>query len=170
MITQKLADYLLFRDAVKLMSTKQHLGPGGLDKIVNLKASLNLGLSEELQAGFPNSIKVNRPVVDNKSIPHGMWMAGFTSGEGCFLVSIFKSPTTNLGYTPRLRFSITQHSRDELLLRKFVTYFACGRFSSRTSGAAGDFLCSKFSDIVEQIIPFFDEYPIIGSKRHDFED
>lgn len=89
--------------------------------------------------------------------------------EGCFLVSIFKSTTTKLGYTPRLRFSITQHSRDELLLRKFVTYFACGRFSSRTSGAAGDFLCSKFSDIVEQIIPFFFyEYPTIGSERHDF--
>lgn len=52
LITQKLADYLLFRDAVKLMSTKQHLGPGGLDKIVNLKASLNLGLSGELQAVF----------------------------------------------------------------------------------------------------------------------
>nr|YP_010317386.1 hypothetical protein MRV96_mgp48 [Ciborinia camelliae]UNB14711.1 hypothetical protein [Ciborinia camelliae] len=95
------------------MSTKQHLGHGGLDKIVNIKASLNLGLSEELQAVFPNNIKVNRPVVDNKSIPHGMWMAGFTSGEGCFLVSIFKSTTTKLGYTPRLRFSITQHSPSE---------------------------------------------------------
>lgn len=34
------------------MSTKQHLGSGGLDKIVNLKASLNLGLPEELQAVF----------------------------------------------------------------------------------------------------------------------
>ena len=170
LITKKLADYLLFRDAVKLMRNKEHLNLDGLGKIVNIKASLNLGLSDELQAVFPNTIKVNRPVVKSQAVPHGMWMAGFTSGEGCFLVSIFKSTTTKLGYTSRLRFSVTQHSRDELLLRNFVTYFACGRYSSRTSGAAGDFLCSNFSDIVEKIIPFFDEYPIMGSKLKDYDD
>lgn len=183
LITQKLADYLLFRDAIKLISNKEHLNLSGLDKIINIKASLNLGLSDELKAVFPNSIKVNRAVVENKIIPHGMWMAGFTSGEGCFLVSIFKS-TTKLGSTPRLRFTITQHSRLfffiiyiinykkklEQLLQNFVTYLGCGRYTNRTSGAAGDFLCSKFSDIVEKIIPFFNEYPIIGNKLRDFED
>jgi hypothetical protein len=69
-----------------------------------------------------------------------------------------------------LRFSITQHSRDEQLLRNFVSYFDAGRYTSRTSGDAGDFFCTKFSDIREKIIPFFNEYPIIGSKVRDFED
>lgn len=98
-----------------------------------------------------------------------MWLAGFTSGEGCFLVAEFKS-TTKLGITPRLRFQITQHSRDEQLLLKFVTYLGCGRYTKRSSGTAGDFLCTKFPDIVGKIIPFYNKYPIIGSKLRDFED
>ena len=85
------------------------------------------------------------------------------------MVSIFKS-TTKLGSTPRLRFSITQHSRDEMLLREIVTYFGCGRYTHRINGLAGDFLCSKLDDIVGKIIPFFNEYSIIGSKLQDFED
>ena len=96
-------------------------------------------------------------------------MAGFTSGEGCFLVSIYES-TTNLGFTPKLRFSITQHSRDEQLLLSFLAYLGCGRYTIRTSGNAGDYLCTKFSDIVGKIIPFFNEYSIKGIKAKDFED
>lgn len=169
LITQKLADYLLFSEAVKLIYSKEHLNLAGLEKVVNIKASLNWGLSDQLKAVFPKNIPISRPEVKNKTIPHGMWMAGFTAGEGCFLVAEFKS-TTKLGATPRLRFSITQHSRDEQLLLNFVTYLGCGRYTVRPSGDAGDFLCTKFSDIVNKIIPFFNEYPIIGSKLKDFED
>ena len=171
LITQKLADYLLFKDAVILMNNKEHLNLQGLEKIINIKASINKGLSDEIKAVFPKSIKVHRPIVENKIIPHSMWVAGFTSGEGCFLISIFNS-TAKLGSTPRLRFSITQHYRDEQLLRNLVTYLGCGRYTPRTSDrdAGGDFLCTKFSDIREKIIPFFNEYPIIGYKLKDFED
>ena len=154
LITQKLADYLLFCEAIKLIKNKEHLDPAGFNKIINIKASLNRGLSDELKLVFPKNTPVSRPVIENKKIPHGMWLAGFTSGEGCFLVAEFKS-TTKLGITPRLRFQITQHSRDEQLLLKFVTYLGCGRYTKRSSGTAGDFLCTKFPDIVGKIIPFF---------------
>nr|ATI20296.1 LAGLIDADG endonuclease [Juglanconis sp.] len=169
LVTQKLADYLLFRDAIKLISHKEHLSTEGLYSIINIKASLNRGLSAKLNEAFPNSVKVSRPIVANQRIPHSMWIAGFTSAEGCFLVSLFKS-TTKLGITPRLVFSITQHTRDEEILQNLVTYFGCGRYAKRTTGEAGDFICSKLSDIVEKIIPFFYEYPIIGYKEKNLED
>jgi len=56
LITQKLADYLLFKQSVDLIEKKQHLTMEGLTKLVSIKASLNLGLSEKLQESFPNIV------------------------------------------------------------------------------------------------------------------
>jgi hypothetical protein len=53
------------------MELKEHLTPEGLQKIVNLRTSLNLGLSEDLKIAFPNTILVPRPLVQEKIfIPH----------------------------------------------------------------------------------------------------
>lgn len=51
-ITQKLGDYLLFREAVTLMQGKEHLTLEGLEKIAAIKASMNLGLSKKLKRHF----------------------------------------------------------------------------------------------------------------------
>jgi hypothetical protein len=45
LLTQKAADFLLFKQAVKLANNKAHLTVEGLNQIVNIKASMNLGLS-----------------------------------------------------------------------------------------------------------------------------
>jgi len=45
LITQKLADYLLFREAVMLMNRKEDLTQDGFQAIVNIRASMNRGLS-----------------------------------------------------------------------------------------------------------------------------
>jgi hypothetical protein len=71
-----------------MMQRKEHLTQEGLLAILNLRASLNLGLSESLKLAFPNIIPVPRPPVARIDIPHGEWLAGFTSGEGCFFVSM----------------------------------------------------------------------------------
>lgn len=39
-----------------------------------------------------------------------------------------------------------------------------------TKGSSVNFLVNKFSDITRVIIPFFEEYPILGSKSKDFKD
>ena len=70
LITQKLADYLQFRDAVNLMINKEHLTNKGLNKIVSIKAVINLGLPAELQFYFPDIIPTLRPLVKNKTAPH----------------------------------------------------------------------------------------------------
>ena len=65
LITQKWADFILFKDIVNLMSNKQHLTMEGLHKIVSLKKSLNLGLSDELNTAFSNIVVINRPLIKN---------------------------------------------------------------------------------------------------------
>ena len=68
LITQKRADYELFKQAVELLQNKKHLTMEGLRKIVGIKASINKGLSEELKAAFPDTISVPRPLVKDQEI------------------------------------------------------------------------------------------------------
>jgi len=68
LITQKLADYKLFKQGVELIQNKEHLTKNGLLKLINLKASLNLGLSENLKLNFSDFIPVERPLVKNTKI------------------------------------------------------------------------------------------------------
>lgn len=69
LISQKHADYLLFRKAVLLIKNKEHLTIEGLQEAVSIKASMNMGLSDKLQKAFPNTIKAPRPLVSNYTIP-----------------------------------------------------------------------------------------------------
>ncbi len=63
LLTQKAADFLLFKQVVELMNNKVHLTVEGLNQIVNIKASMNLGLSDKLKLEFPVYRAVERPVV-----------------------------------------------------------------------------------------------------------
>lgn len=191
LITQKLADFLLFKNVVDIINTKEHLTIEGLRKIVSLKASINLGLTDELKGAFPDIVPASRPLVKSSHIIRkakfsvnyevsidtpassglmkvGQWMGGFVSGDGCFSVTENKSPTK---VYLRLVFNLTQHSRDESLFRSLVSFFGCGEY--RSSSADRDtvnFECLSFSDNYEKILPFFREHKIIGVKAKDFED
>jgi hypothetical protein len=69
LITQKSADFQLFVKIIEIIKRKDHLTFSGLQEIVNLKASMNLGLSDELKALFPNTVPTFRPKVNFKGIP-----------------------------------------------------------------------------------------------------
>jgi hypothetical protein len=43
LITKKRADYLLFKQVLELIKTKEHLTQEGLEKLVAIKASINIG-------------------------------------------------------------------------------------------------------------------------------
>jgi len=45
LITQKLADYLLFKKVIIMMEKKEHLTQEGLNNIVAIKSSINKGLA-----------------------------------------------------------------------------------------------------------------------------
>lgn len=87
---------------------------------------MNKGLSYELKEVYPNTIIVPRPLVPNCIIPDPEWVAGFTSGEGCFMIKISKSPASRLGFGIQLIFQLTQNNRDETLMKCILTYFGCG--------------------------------------------
>lgn len=73
-----------------------------------------------------------------------------------------------------LRFTITQHVRDSVLIDSFLNYLGCGRcYSSRNEVT---FIVSTFyprgrgKDINNKIIPLFKKYPLLGTKQEDYLD
>nr|YP_009582585.1 ribosomal protein S3 [Dactylellina haptotyla]QBL01970.1 ribosomal protein S3 [Dactylellina haptotyla] len=167
LITQKFADYQLFKQAFELILSKEHLTDNGLKKLVAIKASMNKGLPETLKNYFPNMFPVTRPIVTNQEITAN-WLSGFTSAEGSFMIYVTESNECKIGYSSYLKFTITQHTRDKALLEKIVKYLDCGRVEKHDENSYV-FIVSKFSDINEKVIPFFNKYPIIGIKSEDFK-
>jgi len=170
--TKKRADYELFKQAYVLILNKEHITTEGIGKIVEIKASMNRGLSDKLKAAFPKILPVTRPssVLEDCQIQYPNWFAGFVAGEGCFLVSINNSADNRLGFQVKLVFKITQHSRDEQLMRSLVVYLGCGKYYPRSGRDSGEFIVSSISDITDKIIPFFQNFPIQGVKCLDYLD
>lgn len=173
--TKKYADFLLFKRAFDLVKNKEHHTEAGLRKLISIRASMNKGLPERLEAAFTGITPVPRSQVPKTTLESNTpevkhWMAGFVSGEGCFFIKRSKSKTHKLGMSIALNFLVVQNIRDANLLESFVQVFGCGSFFIREKTGIGTFAVSNFSHIVDNIIPFFEEYPILGVKAKDFED
>lgn len=50
LLTKKAADFILFKEVVEMFHNKAHLSIQGLNQIINIKASMNLGLSDFLKS------------------------------------------------------------------------------------------------------------------------
>lgn len=169
LITQKWGDYKIFKSIVELMDKKEHITPEGLNQILSLKASMNKGLPPSLIEAFPSIIPADKLKVPISEIVDPQWVAGFAEAEGCFMIKISKSSASKLGVQAQLKFQITQSSRDILLIKKLVTYLGCGVIEVVTKeGKAINFAVTKFSDISEKILPFFDEYQLKGFKLFNY--
>lgn len=176
LLTKKRIDYRLFKQIVLLMLSQQHHTLSGTQKIVNLKASLNLGLSDELKKSFPNrdgfSIKNLDSETENSQTYSNIdsnWLAGFASGESNFFIAVQKSKTIS-GISISLRFSISQHSRDLLLVKSFIKFFGGGFIINYKKRPLCEFIVAKMDIILQNIIPFFDKHPILGSKHLSYLD
>lgn len=170
LITQKKADFELFKLIINKLNSQEHLsyevGATALQEIISIRASMNLGLSSSVKEDFPHIIPVIRPLIENMVIPHPEWMAGFVSGEGSFSVY-----TTSDDKYVSLSFRVSQHNKDKQLLKSFVDFFGCGGFNYHNKGnKAVIFVTRKFEDINAKIIPLFNEYKIKGVKYKDFKD
>lgn len=169
LLSQKAADFYLFKQIVSLINTKVHLTEVGLQQIINIRASMNLGLSSLQKSKFINYLPVPRPIINYTEIPNLYWVAGFASGEGCFLVSISKSIKNKKGQIIQLTFKMSQHRRDKKLLEMIVKYVKCGSVYSHSENALV-FKVGKFVDINNFIIPIFKAHPILGLKQFDYQD
>jgi hypothetical protein len=106
LITQKRADFILFKSIIEVMKKGEHLTIEGLYKILSIKAYLNKGLPETLLVSLPTITPSPRklaggeemPVIETQENIDPFRMVGFVMGEGCFYVSIQKSKPCKTGF------------------------------------------------------------------------
>lgn len=71
------------------------------------------------------------------------------------MIQLQKRSTYKLGSTVGLKFQLTQHARDQDLMKQIIEYLGCGLYKLRPNKSVGDFFVIKFIDIKFKIIPFF---------------
>lgn len=169
LFTQKKVDYLLMSKVLKIVQEKRHLTIEGLNEILSIKAAMNLGLSNKLKNEFPNINQLTRVIVET-GIPNKYWLAGFMEGESCFYVSVYNSPKSKLNYAVQLVFKITQHTRDLALLKNISKLLECGRVEPRKNLDAYDFTITSFKEFKDYMIPYWENYPLLGHKSNDYID
>ena len=89
--TKKYIDYLLFKKIIFLMLKNEHKSIESIKKIVNIKASLNTGLSKNLKKAFPYAVPIDKDLLlisieetNKNKILNPKWVAGFCTGESNF--------------------------------------------------------------------------------------
>ena len=102
------------------------------------------------------------------------WIVGFVDGEGCFTVTLHRNPTTSLGYQIMPEFILSQGEKSKSVLYKVMKFFECGRISvNRRHDNHRENLfryCVKSQkELLNIIIPFFQENKLKTSKRDDFD-
>lgn len=65
------------------------------------------------------------------------------------MVGIAKSALSSTGYRLYLAFIITQHIRDELLMKCLINYLDCGKLSRKRD--VYEFQVLKFSDLTDKV-------------------
>ena len=101
-----------------------------------------------------------RHLADNLSRIDPEWLSGFAAAEGCFFVNIQKSTTYKLKESVQLEFNLTQHCRDELLIKSLIDFLDCG--NAYKDNNVYRYRVTKFLDLADKIIPLFKKYPILG--------
>lgn len=117
----------------------------------------------------------NQTRADNQQGRLDPWyIVGFTDGEGCFSISIFKNNTTRLGYQVFPEFVLTQGAKSAEVLEAVQSYFDCGKIyeNKRTDNHRENlhrYCVRSLHDLTLKIIPFFEKYQLKTNKRFDFE-
>ena len=96
------------------------------------------------------------------------WITGFVDGEGCFHVGIARHEGMSVGVQVLPEFTVVQHERDAQLLHAIKAYFGCGVVRTN-HGDRMAYRVRERKQLVERIVPFFEEHPLRSRKRVDFE-
>ena len=98
----------------------------------------------------------------------GSYLTGYADGEGCFCISFSKSRRHKFGWEIRPSFSISQNGDRAEVLALFQQRLGCGSIRPDRSDKTLKYETRCIVDLVERVIPHFEQYPVLSSKREDF--
>lgn len=170
LLTRKRISFLLFKDIVRLIGKKSHLTLDGAQSIINMRASMNNGVTENFIKKYPNTVPVDLPKVNPLSVTdiNTDWFVGFTDAEGCFFINI-RLNKKKTRYTASPLFSLVQHSKDILLFNLLKEFLGNGGYIIKESTRnVVRYRAEKVSFIVEVLIPLFKNHSLQTQKLKDY--
>jgi hypothetical protein len=99
----------------------------------------------------------------------GWYVTGLCEGEGCFHVSFTLRKRLKVGIETRPSFSLLLNQRDLHLLQSVQKYFGCGGIRYSRADRTYKYEVRSIRDLMRQVIPHFERYPLQGAKKEDFE-
>ncbi len=102
-----------------------------------------------------------------EAIPVGLgsFLSGFALGEASFMIVCRPLSTGRRSWKISAAFNVSQH--DPTPLELFRDTLGCG--SMRRGGSGGWYWeVNRLSDLQAGIIPFFERFPLVGTKAGDF--
>ena len=109
----------------------------------------------------------NTPASKKDSI--GQYLSGYTDGEGSFCISFSPRPKLRTSLEVRPSFSVSQNSDRQEVLELFKTHLECGTIRKNSSDRTFKYEVRSINDLIGKVIPHFLKYPLLSSKRKDFE-
>jgi hypothetical protein len=97
------------------------------------------------------------------------YISGFVDGEGCFCVSFQPSKRHRFGWEVRPSFSVSQNADRAEPLYMIQETWGCGFIRPDRSDKTLKFEIRNVSELVAKVLPHFKTYPLVSSKRSDFE-
>jgi len=97
------------------------------------------------------------------------YISGFVDGEGCFCVSFQPSKRHRFGWEVRPSFSVSQNADRAELLYVIQERWGCGFIRPDRSDKTLKFEVRNVRDLVAKVLPHFRAFPLVSSKRTDFE-
>lgn len=108
-----------------------------------------------------------RPFEPMLDIPS--YVSGYVDGEGCFCISLRPQPRIKVGWEVRPSFSVSQNEDRAGVIRLLPHLFGGGSIRPDRSDRTLKFEVRSLKTLVEAVIPFFETWPLLSSKRTDFE-
>lgn len=163
--TTKMNNFNTWSRILEKILNKEHQSEKGFEEIIALTGQFPKGIS----ARFAHL--ASKPVVARVSDAYPLdpnWIAGFVAADGSFSSIVQPNKKSKVGFYVKSKFTVTQHTKDLNVLR-LIQDRQGGSLYPRKSQEAYDLQITKQVTFLN-LIDFFNEYPIYGTKYLDFKD
>lgn len=103
----------------------------------------------------------------------GQYIAGFVDGEGSFHVAFQKRPDLKFSWQAVPEFHVSQNFTSRRVLEGIQRTLQCGYIKANDAAGKRDktlvYVVRDRLDLLQKVIPFFEQFPLQTEKRKDFE-
>jgi hypothetical protein len=132
-----------------------------------LHSTLAVEVSSPIWLYSSQCTELNTNFILVSSIINPWFITGFSDGESSFTASISRNNKSKLGWTIGLSYIIYLSIRDVRLLEQIKLYFNVGSITYKLDKGLVMYRVRSLKELAV-IIKFFQKYPLLTSKRHDF--